>query len=194
MVTGQLADTPTRGLPTRGLDISRTGQFADYKTRALVNSLTGQVTDWTTCGLADAAKRTKTKHAKSPVASASCPVRDLSSPRVDQSTRCPVRELSSPRVGISVRCTGIFAECGLQNAESCQGVICGKSSAERSANYPLLLFCIPQRKNSAFLRIAKLQFARVVQQMCNRCIPASGIPRSFPSVGLFFVVRLQRTG
>ena len=30
---------------------------------------------------------------------------------------------------------GYFAECGLQNAESCQGVICGKSSAERSANY-----------------------------------------------------------
>jgi len=26
---GQLADTPTRGLPTRGLDISRTGQLAD---------------------------------------------------------------------------------------------------------------------------------------------------------------------
>jgi len=29
MVTGQLADTPTRRLPTRGLDISRTGQLAD---------------------------------------------------------------------------------------------------------------------------------------------------------------------
>jgi len=29
MVTGQLADTPTRGLPTRGLDKSRTGQVAD---------------------------------------------------------------------------------------------------------------------------------------------------------------------
>ena len=28
-VTGQLADTPTRGLPTRGLDISRTGQLTD---------------------------------------------------------------------------------------------------------------------------------------------------------------------
>jgi len=35
-VTGQLADTPTRGL-----DISRTGQLAD----------------WTTRGLADAAKK-----------------------------------------------------------------------------------------------------------------------------------------
>jgi len=71
MVTGQLADTPTRGLPTRGLDISQ-----------LVNSRTGQATDWTTRGLADAAKRTKTKHAKSLVASASCPVRDFSSTRV----------------------------------------------------------------------------------------------------------------
>ena len=29
MVTGQLADTPTRGSPTRGLDKSRTGQLAD---------------------------------------------------------------------------------------------------------------------------------------------------------------------
>ena len=29
LVTGQLADTPTRRLPTRGLDVSRTGQFAD---------------------------------------------------------------------------------------------------------------------------------------------------------------------
>jgi len=28
-VTGQLADTPTRGLPTRGLDDSRTGQLED---------------------------------------------------------------------------------------------------------------------------------------------------------------------
>ena len=56
-VTGQLADTPTRGLPTRGLDISRTGQLADKTTRALVNSRTGQVADWTTRGLADAAKK-----------------------------------------------------------------------------------------------------------------------------------------
>jgi len=53
----------------------------------------------------------------------------------------------------------------LQNAESCQGVICGKSGAERSANYPLSLFRIPQPKNSAFLWIAKLPFARVVQHV-----------------------------
>jgi len=33
-----------------------------------------------------------------------------------------------------------YAECGLRNAESCQGVICRKSSAERSANYPLVAF------------------------------------------------------
>jgi len=32
-VTGQLMDTPTRGLPTRGLDISRTGQVVDWTTR-----------------------------------------------------------------------------------------------------------------------------------------------------------------
>jgi len=49
----------------------------------------------------------------------------------------------------------------LRNAEGCQGIICGKSSAERSANYPLLLFRIPQPENSAFPRIAKLAFARM---------------------------------
>ena len=38
-VTGQLADTPTRGLPTRGLDDSRSGHLADWSTR------TGQVAD-----------------------------------------------------------------------------------------------------------------------------------------------------
>jgi len=47
----------------------------------------------------------------------------------------------------------------LRNAESCQGVICGKSNAEHSANYPLSLFRIPQPKNSAFPRIAKVPFA-----------------------------------
>ena len=69
---------------------------------------------------------------------------------------------------------GYFAECGLRNAESCQGVICGKSSAERSANCPLLLFRIPQPKNSAFPRMAKLPFARIAQQMCNWCISSRG--------------------
>ena len=32
-VTGQLADTPTRGLPTHGLDDSRTGHLADWSTQ-----------------------------------------------------------------------------------------------------------------------------------------------------------------
>jgi len=64
----------------------------------------------------------------------------------------------------------------LWNAESCQGVTCGKSSAERSANYPLPLFRIPQPKNSAFSQIARLPFARIAQQMCNRCIAASRGP------------------
>ena len=87
---------------------------------------------------------------------------------------------------------GYFAECGLRKVVlSCQGVICGKSSAERSANYPLSLFRILQVKNSAFLQIAaKLPFARIVQQMCNRCIEASGVQRCLPSV--FFVVHLQQ--
>jgi len=38
-VTGQLADMPSRGLPTRGLDDS----LADWSTRGLVNSRTGQL-------------------------------------------------------------------------------------------------------------------------------------------------------
>jgi len=42
-VTGQLADTPTRGLPTRGLDDSRTGHLSDWPTRGLDNSRTGQL-------------------------------------------------------------------------------------------------------------------------------------------------------
>ena len=37
-VTGQLADTPTRGLPTRGLDDSRTGHLAYWRSRGLDNS------------------------------------------------------------------------------------------------------------------------------------------------------------
>jgi len=77
-------------------------------------------------------------------------------------------------IGLALRGRGYFAECGLQNAESCQGVICGKWSAERSANYPLSLFRTLQLKNSAFPRIAKLPFARIAQQMCNRCIPSWG--------------------
>jgi len=59
-VTGQLADTPTRGLPTRGLDKWRTGQLA----------------------VSQIPPKRKTKLGKSPMASASCPVRDLSSTRV----------------------------------------------------------------------------------------------------------------
>jgi len=44
MVTGQLSDTPTRGLPTRRLDISRTGQHS------LDNLRASQLADWTTRG------------------------------------------------------------------------------------------------------------------------------------------------
>ena len=45
-VAGQLADTPTRGLPTRGLDDSRTGHPADWS-----NSRTRQLAYWTSRGL-----------------------------------------------------------------------------------------------------------------------------------------------
>jgi len=43
MVTGQLMDTPTHGLPTRGLDDSWTGHLADWSTRRRDNSWTGQL-------------------------------------------------------------------------------------------------------------------------------------------------------
>jgi len=39
--------------------VSVTGQLADTTTRGLDKSRTSQLTDWTTRGLADAAKRTK---------------------------------------------------------------------------------------------------------------------------------------
>jgi len=86
-VTGQIADSPTRGLPTRKLDISQTGHLEDWLTSGLDNSRTSQLADWTSHGLDNSRsrewpKKTKTKHAKSQVASASCPVRDLSSMRV----------------------------------------------------------------------------------------------------------------
>ena len=70
-VTGQLADTPTHGLPTRGLGDSRTGQLAD-------------ATDDFACLVfvllaASASPRV--------VQSATCPVRELA-----------IRELAYPRV------------------------------------------------------------------------------------------------
>jgi len=70
--------------------------------------------------------------------------------------------------------------CGMRIAE-CRKLSRGnlrKIKCRTFANYPLSLFHIPQPKNSAFSLIAKLPFARIAQQMCNRCIPASGIPWS----------------
>ena len=45
MVTGQLADTPTRGLPSREPDDSRTGHLADWSTSGLDNLRTSQLAD-----------------------------------------------------------------------------------------------------------------------------------------------------
>jgi len=110
--TGQLADTPTGGLPTRGLDNSRTGHLADWSTRGLDNSRTGQVADWTTRGC----------HRRLCVLSfpfwRHLPDRELSSSRVEQSVRCPVRELAIcelayPRV-VQLPCmwTSVFFKLG----------------------------------------------------------------------------------
>jgi len=109
-VTGQLADTPTRGFPTRGL----------------VNSRTGQVTDWPTRSLSDAARRTKTKHSKSLVASASCPVCNLSSTRVIQSMSWQsvswrIRKLSSYRCIVYTNIQPVVKPVG-QPAVSCSQV------------------------------------------------------------------------
>ena len=68
-VTGQLADTPTRGL-----DDSRTGHLADWSTRVLDKSRTGQLADATgdfACLVFAFGGMT-----------ASCPVRELTSARV----------------------------------------------------------------------------------------------------------------
>jgi len=78
----------TRGLPTRGLDDSRTGHLTDWSTRILDNSQTGQLADAIgdfTCLVFLFGGICQT---------ASCSVRDLSNPRVDQSARYPVRELA----------------------------------------------------------------------------------------------------
>ena len=50
LVTGQLADAPTRVLPTCGLVVSRTGQVADWTARRLVKSRTRQLVDWSSRG------------------------------------------------------------------------------------------------------------------------------------------------
>jgi len=81
-VTGQLADMPTHGLPTRGLDKSRTGQVADWTTRGCHRWL---------CVLRFPVWR----HLQD---------RELSSPRLAQSVSWLVRELTSPWVGVSASC------------------------------------------------------------------------------------------
>ena len=64
-VTGQLADTPTRGLPARGLDISRTGQLAVSQMPPKERKQSTECRRW---------------HLRV-VQSATCPVRELAYPR-----------------------------------------------------------------------------------------------------------------
>ena len=82
LVTGQPADTPTRGLPTRGLDDSRTGHLADWTTRVLDKSRTGQLAD----AMGDFACLSF-PFWRHPRETASCPVRELAYPRVVQLPR-----------------------------------------------------------------------------------------------------------
>ena len=77
----------TRGLPTRGLDISRTGQVADWATRGL--------NKWPKeRKISTQSRRWHLRVAQS----ATCPVRELTSPRDVQSASRPLRELAYPRV------------------------------------------------------------------------------------------------
>jgi len=117
LVTGQLADTPTRGLPTR----------------ALVNSQTGQL------AVSQMPTKRKTKHAKSPMASATCPVRKLTSPRDVQSASwqsasCPVTKCFTAIVQaslVAVWCSGsalvLINEVNLRRARLVLGwvTVCG---------------------------------------------------------------------
>jgi len=59
---------------------------------------------------------------------------------------------------------GYFAECAMWNAESCQGVICGKSSAERSANYSYPIVTFPHSAAEKFRISADCKTA-----VCSRC-------------------------
>jgi len=100
VVTGQLTDTLTRGLPIGGLDDSRTGHLADWSTRTLDNSRTGQVADWTTRGCHRQLCVLSFHSFGGICETVSCPVRDLSSPRDVQSaswqsTSWRIHELSS---------------------------------------------------------------------------------------------------
>jgi len=94
-VTGQLADTPTHGLPTCGLDDSRIGQWTS---RGLVNSRTRQLADWTSRGLDNSRMPPATLRVSFSFFWRHLRDRELSSPRLVQSTSWLVRELSSPRV------------------------------------------------------------------------------------------------
>ena len=64
---------------------------------------------------------------------------------------------------------GYFAECGKLSKGNLRKIKCGTFR-----KLPLSLFRIPQPKNSAFPQTTKLPFARIAQQMCNRCIPSCG--------------------
>ena len=113
MVTGQLADTPTRGLPTRGLDNSRTSQLADWTSRGLDNLRSRR------CRQKRKLSTQSRRWHPRVLQSATCPVHELSSPRVDQSARCPVRESSSPRVGnprlgVSASCLVTVLTCDVE--------------------------------------------------------------------------------
>ena len=93
-------------------------------------------------------------------------------------------------VDVADKGTGILrnADCGKLSRGNLRKI--SKIKCGTFRKLPLSLFCIPQLKNSAFLRIAKLPFARIVQLMCSQSIATSGVLLCLPFV--FFLVRFAK--
>jgi len=119
------------GLPTCGLDDSRTEHLADWSTRRLDNSRTGQVADWTTHGC----------HRRLCVLSfpfwRHLRDRKLSSPWLVQSASWLVRELSSPRVG-NPR-VGVSASCPVTVGSWCFQHQCVQGCLSKRTGYGTVL-------------------------------------------------------
>jgi len=77
--------------------------------------------------------------------------------------------------------------CGKLSRGNLRKVKCGMFH-----KLPVITFTYSTAKKFHISADRKLPFARVVQQMCDRCIAASGVPRSLPFI--FFVDRLSKNG
>ena len=138
-VTGQLADTPTRGLNC---------QLAEWTTRGLVNLRTRQLAYWTSRGLDNSQMPLATLRAQFSFFWRHLRDRELSSPRVDQSARCPVCELAYPRVVQLPIKIGNFRETTHYNYNSKSSTVASAVNLVQSQVYhtqhsPLFAACFP---------------------------------------------------